>query len=46
MADGWLVLSHGIIPYWCESAARPAVDAAERWLAEVLSALRQRLLVA
>lgn len=27
------VLEHGLVPYWCESAARRTVDAAEWWLA-------------
>lgn len=26
-------LEHGLVPYWCESAAQPTVDAAEWWLA-------------
>ncbi|GIM93627.1 hypothetical protein [Paractinoplanes toevensis] len=27
------VIEHGLVPYWCESAALPAIDAAEWWLA-------------
>jgi len=27
------VLERGVVPYWCESAAEPAVTAAEEWLA-------------
>ncbi|GIF75583.1 hypothetical protein [Asanoa siamensis] len=33
LLDPWLTLCHGIVPYWCESAARPAVAGAEWWLA-------------
>ncbi len=33
LIDPWRVLTAGLVPYWCESAARPAVDAAEWWLA-------------
>ena len=33
LIDPWRVLISGLVPYWCESAARPAVDAAEWWLA-------------
>ena len=33
LVDPWWVLAAGLVPYWCESAARPAVDAAEWWLA-------------
>ncbi|MEV0720872.1 hypothetical protein [Asanoa sp. NPDC050611] len=33
LLDPWLALSHGIVPYWCESAARPTVAGAEWWLA-------------
>lgn len=33
LIDPWRVLTSGLVPYWCESAARPAVDAAEWWLA-------------
>ena len=33
LIDPWRVLATGLVPYWCESAARPAVDAAEWWLA-------------
>ncbi|MEV4639907.1 hypothetical protein AB0J80_21425 [Actinoplanes sp. NPDC049548] len=31
--DPWHVLSAGLVPYWCESAAQRAVDAAGWWLA-------------
>ena len=33
LLDPWRVLMSGLVPYWCESAARPAVEAAEYWLA-------------
>jgi hypothetical protein len=33
LIDPWRVLEAGLVPYWCESAARTAVDAAEWWLA-------------
>jgi hypothetical protein len=33
LLDPGQVLSAGLVPYWCESASRPAVAAAERWLA-------------
>jgi hypothetical protein len=33
LIDPWRVLMSGLVPYWCESAARSAVDAAEWWLA-------------
>jgi hypothetical protein len=33
LLDPWLVLTAGLVPYWCESAARSTVDAAEWWLA-------------
>jgi hypothetical protein len=33
LIDPWQVLTAGLVPYWCESAARPAIDAAEWWLA-------------
>ncbi|MFB9359905.1 hypothetical protein [Actinoplanes nipponensis] len=33
LIDPWQVLTAGLVPYWCESAARPALDAAEWWLA-------------
>ena len=33
LIDPWHVLVSGLVPYWCESAARTAVDAAEWWLA-------------
>jgi hypothetical protein len=33
LLDPWRVLVSGLVPYWCESAARPAVDGAEWWLA-------------
>ncbi|MEV6844432.1 hypothetical protein [Actinoplanes sp. NPDC051411] len=33
LLDPWRVLAGGMVPYWCESPARPAVDAAEWWLA-------------
>jgi hypothetical protein len=33
LLDPWQVLATGAVPYWCESASRRAVDAAEWWLA-------------
>lgn len=33
LIDPWLTLASGLVPYWCESAARSTVDAAEWWLA-------------
>ncbi|MFL6111761.1 MAG: hypothetical protein ACJ786_10470 [Catenulispora sp.] len=33
LLDPWHVLAAGLVPYWCESASRRAVDAAEWWLA-------------
>ncbi len=33
MLDAGQVLAAGLVPYWCESASRRAVDAAEWWLA-------------
>ncbi|WP_305784429.1 hypothetical protein [Symbioplanes lichenis] len=33
LLDPGAVLAAGAVPYWCESAARPAVEAAEAWLA-------------
>ena len=33
LLDPWLVLSAGLVPYWCESAAARAVDGAECWIA-------------
>ncbi len=33
MLDAGQVLAGGLVPYWCESASRTAVDAAEWWLA-------------
>lgn len=33
LIDPWRVLASGLVPYWCESAARCTVDAAEWWLA-------------
>ncbi|WP_433303172.1 hypothetical protein ACQP2F_11285 [Actinoplanes sp. CA-030573] len=33
LLDPYGALAHGLVPYWCESAARPAVTAAEWWLA-------------
>jgi hypothetical protein len=33
MLDPWQVLGRGLVPYWCESAARRTVGAAEWWLA-------------
>ncbi len=33
LIDPWRVLASGLVPYWCESATRAAVDAAEWWLA-------------
>jgi hypothetical protein len=31
--DPWQVLTAGLVPYWCETASRHAVTAAEWWLA-------------
>jgi hypothetical protein len=33
LLDPWLVLTAGLVPYWCESASARAVDGAEAWLA-------------
>ncbi len=33
LLDPWLVLTAGLVPYWCESASVGAVDGAESWLA-------------
>ncbi len=33
LLDPWQVLSGGVVPYWCETAARSDVEAAEWWLA-------------
>jgi hypothetical protein len=33
LIDPWRVLAGGLVPYWCQSASRRAVDAAEWWLA-------------
>lgn len=33
LLDPWHVLTAGLVPYWCESAALRGVDAAEWWLA-------------
>ncbi len=33
LLDPWLVLTAGLVPYWCESASARAVDGAEGWLA-------------
>ncbi|TDC60184.1 hypothetical protein E1258_15500 [Micromonospora sp. KC207] len=33
LLDPWQVLRAGLVPYWCENAARRSVDAAEWWLA-------------
>jgi hypothetical protein len=33
LIDPWRVLASGLVPYWCESASRAAVEAAEWWLA-------------
>ncbi|MEV4351323.1 hypothetical protein AB0J83_43255, partial [Actinoplanes sp. NPDC049596] len=33
LLDPWQARAGGLVPYWCESAARPAVEAAEWWLA-------------
>lgn len=33
LIDPWSSLSAGFVPYWCESASRAAVGAAEWWLA-------------
>lgn len=33
LVDPWRVLASGLVPYWCESATRDAVGAAEWWLA-------------
>ncbi len=33
LLDPWLVLTAGLVPYWCESASARAVDGAESWLA-------------
>jgi hypothetical protein len=33
MTDPGRVIAGGMVPYWCESASRPAVRAAELWLA-------------
>jgi hypothetical protein len=33
LADPWQARARGIVPYWCESAAHAAVEAAEWWLA-------------
>jgi hypothetical protein len=33
MIDPWLVADDGMVPYWCESSSRQAVEAAEWWLA-------------
>ncbi|SNY53219.1 hypothetical protein [Paractinoplanes atraurantiacus] len=33
LLDPWQTRANGLVPYWCESAARPAVEAAEWWLA-------------
>lgn len=33
LLDPWMVRASGIVPYWCESAARISVEAAELWLA-------------
>jgi hypothetical protein len=33
LLDPWRVLTSGVVPYWCESASRAAVTAAQWWLA-------------
>ncbi|WP_306213089.1 hypothetical protein [Actinoplanes sp. RD1] len=33
LLDPGAVLAAGAVPYWCETAARPAVEAAEAWIA-------------
>ena len=33
LLDPWQALAGGLVPYWCESAARSAVDAVRWWLA-------------
>jgi hypothetical protein len=33
LLDPWQVLTAGLVPYWCESASRSAVTAAEWWMA-------------
>jgi hypothetical protein len=33
LIDPWQVLAAGLVPYWCESASRRTVAAAEWWLA-------------
>ncbi|GAA3928324.1 hypothetical protein [Actinoplanes auranticolor] len=33
LIDPWRVLRSGLVPYWCESSARTAVDGVEWWLA-------------
>jgi hypothetical protein len=33
LLDPWRVRAAGLVPYWCESAARAGVEAAELWLA-------------
>ncbi len=33
LVDPWRALAAGLVPYWCETAARSDVEAAEWWLA-------------
>ena len=33
LLDPWQAMAGRVVPYWCESASRPAVEAAEWWLA-------------
>ncbi|MFC3742685.1 hypothetical protein [Paractinoplanes deccanensis] len=33
LLDPWQARASGLVPYWCESASRAAVEAAEWWLA-------------
>ena len=33
LLDPWMARACGLVPYWCESAARTSVEAAEMWLA-------------
>lgn len=33
LLDPWLVLTSGLVPYWCESGSARSVDGAEGWLA-------------
>ncbi|WP_250009685.1 hypothetical protein [Actinoplanes sp. M2I2] len=33
LLDPWVVRAGGLVPYWCESAARATVESAELWLA-------------